>query len=83
MTFSEKIGYNLGSVINKFKHCQVSKWLKAVIILGIFSLLFALSYYLIIAIVLFVLIIALKHLFTPSERDLERDFETTENMMTL
>ncbi|MFY1026539.1 hypothetical protein ACE4RU_02095 [Actinobacillus seminis] len=44
MTFSEKIGYNLGSVINKFKHWQASKWLKAVIILGIFSLFFGLFY---------------------------------------
>lgn len=69
MTFSEKIGYNLGSVINKFKHWQASKWLKAVIILGIFSLLFALFYYLITAIVLFVLIIGLKHFSNLSERN--------------
>ncbi|MDY4281322.1 MAG: hypothetical protein SOX56_09690 [[Pasteurella] mairii] len=32
------------NAINKFKHWQASKWLKAIIILGIFTLFFSLFY---------------------------------------
>lgn len=53
------------NVINKFKYWQVSKWLKAVIVLGISVLLFTLFYYLTTLIVVFALIIAF--VFLPKE----------------
>ncbi|MCW9733996.1 DUF3742 family protein [Avibacterium paragallinarum] len=48
------------NVINKFKCWQVSKWLKAVIILGISVLLFGVFYYLTAFTILLALIMAFK-----------------------
>lgn len=61
MTFSEKIGYKVGSAIVKFKHWQVASWIKITVALMVLSLFIGLIYIssILIEIILSVIILAL------------------------
>ncbi|HDR1022496.1 TPA: hypothetical protein QB352_001767 [Pasteurella multocida] len=61
MTFSEKIGYNVGSAVAKFKHWQVTPWVKMTVAIGILALFAGLVYvsYMLAQFIAFVVILAL------------------------
>lgn len=61
MTFSEKIGYKVGSAIAKFKNWQVAPWVKIMVAVGILTLFSGLIYvsYMLAQFIAFVAILAL------------------------
>ncbi|OOF57515.1 hypothetical protein [Rodentibacter genomosp. 2] len=61
MTFSEKIGYKVGSTVAKFKNWQVASWVKITVAIGILALFAGLVYvsYMLAQFIAFVAILAL------------------------
>lgn len=61
MTFLEKIGYNVGSAVAKFKNWQVAPWVKITVAIGILALFIGIVYisYMLAQFIAFVVILAL------------------------